>query len=333
VAQAARTLQGVIVNDVAATPAFMPNPLLPDTRSEMAIPMIVGNRVLGVLDVQADRLNAFTDEDVRIHIVLASQVAATLQNVRFYEELQQTAQRLKEVDRLKNEFLANMSHELRTPLNSVLGYAEVLLTGLDGDISEEQREDVQSIYDNGKHLLNLINDVLDLAKIEAGRMALKMEEVDIAELLEQVRKNSLGMVHALQRPLEVVAEIDPDLPVIVADPVRISQVFNNLLSNAIKFSEKGTISIRAYRSDEWLSVKVQDEGIGIRPEDQEKIFERFSQADGSTTRRAEGTGLGLPISYHLVTMHGGSIEVESESGKGSVFTIRLPISEPQQVPA
>jgi signal transduction histidine kinase len=263
--------------------------------------------------------------------VLASQVAATLQNVRFYEELQQTAQRLKEVDRLKNEFLSNMSHELRTPLNSVLGYAEVLMTGLDGELNEEQNVDVQAIYENGNHLLNLINDVLDLAKIEAGRMALKTEEVRIAELLEQVKKNSLGLVHRLKKPLEIVTEVTPDLPIIVADPVRISQIFNNLVSNAVKFSEQGTISVRAYRIDGWLSVDVKDEGIGINPEDKEKIFERFTQADGLTTRRAEGTGLGLPITYHLVAMHGGTISVQSEPGKGSTFTVQLPIT--QQKPA
>jgi signal transduction histidine kinase len=288
--------------------------------------MVVGNRVLGVLDVQADRLNAFTDEDVRIHIVLASQVAITLQNAWYFEETRQTAERLKEVDRLKNEFLSNMSHELRTPLNSITGYAEILLLGVEGDLDEEMRMDVQAIYDNGVHLLNLINDVLDLAKIEAGRIVLKMEAVDIADLIEKVKKNNLGLIHKLQKPLEIVTAVSSSLPTIVADPVRISQVLNNLVSNAVKFSDKGQITIRAFCQNGWLSVEVEDKGIGIASDDKNKIFERFTQLDGSATRRADGTGLGLPITYHLVNLHGGSIHVESELGIGSIFTVQLPVT-------
>jgi PAS domain S-box-containing protein len=327
VARAAREGKVIITNDVREEPGFLPNPLLPETRSEMAVPMLVGDKVLGVFDVQSEIANHFTREDASIYATLAAQVAVALQNARLFTEVTQTAERLKEVDKMKSEFLANMSHELRTPLNSVIGYAEILLTGLDGELDEEKQTDVQAIYDNGKHLLSLINDVLDLAKIEAGRLVLKKEDVDIAELVENAKNNNAGMIHILQKSVEIVTATEANLPKVYVDPVRISQVLNNLVSNAIKFADKGVISIRAYQEQGTLSIEVEDEGIGIAQGDLDKIFERFSQVDGSTTRRVQGTGLGLPISYRLVEMHGGSLLVESEVGKGSIFTIQLPLTQ------
>lgn len=325
VARSARDRKAIIVNDVREEAGFLPNPLLPETRSEMAVPMIVGDTLLGVFDVQSSSVSHFTEEEANIYTTLASQVAVALQNARLYTEINKTAERLREVDKMKSEFLANMSHELRTPLNSLIGYAEILLTGIDGELDEEKQEDVQAIFDNAKHLLSLINDVLDLAKIEAGRLVLKKEDVDITDLIENVKNNSFGLIHTLKKPLETLVTIDTDLPKIFIDPVRISQVLNNLVSNAIKFSDKGVVLIRAFLDNEWLVVEVEDEGVGIAQSDIQRIFERFSQVDGSTTRRVEGTGLGLPISYHLVEMHGGSLRVESEVGKGSKFTIRLPL--------
>ena len=324
---AAEKKHPILVSDVNADPSWLPNALLPETKSEIAVPILMGDRVLGVLDVQHNISGGLNQEDIDLLRSIANQVAVAIQNARYVEEIQRTSQRLKEVDRIKSEFLANMSHELRTPLNSVMGYAEVLLMGIDGELNEEQQEDIQSIYDNGKQLLALINDVLDLSKIEAGRMVLVMEDVSIGDMITEVQKNGIGIIHKHQKELEILTDISPDLPTITADTIRIRQVLNNLISNAIKFSNKGKIFIRAYSAEDHLTIEIEDEGIGINSEDLERIFDRFTQADGSASRRADGTGLGLPITYHLITMHQGSIEAESELGKGSVFTVHLPISQ------
>ncbi len=323
VARAFRTRSGVIENDVRAAPDFLPNPLLPDTAAEMAIPIIAGERVLGVLDVQSARVGRFTEADVAIKTTLARQIAIALENARLFEETQNVAERLREVDRLKSEFLANMSHELRTPLNSILGYTQLLLLDLEGQIDEESYEDLQSIDTNGKHLLSLINDILDLAKIEAGRMQLHKEQIEVGALIEQVQSNNAGLF--LNKNLEFNVEVAEDLPPIWADQIRVTQILNNLISNAAKFTEQGGVTLRAYRSDDNICFSVSDTGIGIAPADLETIFEKFRQVDGSFTRRAEGTGLGLPITRHLVEMHGGRIEVQSELGKGSTFSVYLPI--------
>ncbi len=323
VTRAARERQGVIVNDVRAEADFMPNPLLPDTRSEMAVPMLIGDRVLGVLDVQSIRVGRFTEQDVAIKTTLARQVATALDNARLFAETQQVAERLREVDTLKSEFLANMSHELRTPLNSIIGYAELMLVDMTEELDEETLDDIRVIHQNGKHLLALINDILDLAKIEAGRLTLNMEDVYVDPLLEAVKTNTAGLL--LNKPVEMVIDVQPGLPPIHGDPLRLNQVLNNLVSNAAKFTEQGSITLRALGSDGWVEIDVVDTGIGIAQEDLETIFERFRQADGSFKRRAEGTGLGLSITRHLVEMHGGTLSVQSEVGKGSTFTVRLPL--------
>jgi PAS domain S-box-containing protein len=320
VARAYRTGEGVIANDVQAEPDFLPNPLLPDTAAEMAIPMIVGDQVLGVLDVQSDRVGRFTQNDVLIKTTLARQIGTALENARLFEQT-------REVDRLKSEFLANMSHELRTPLNSIIGYIQLLLMDLEGQIPEESFEDMQSIDTNSKHLLNLINDILDLAKIEAGRLELHMEDVAVDMLLDTVRSNNAGLF--IDSPLEFNVEIAEELPLVKADQIRITQVLNNLISNAYKFTEEGGVTVRAFQKDGHVRIAVKDTGIGIAPEDLDTIFERFRQVDGSFTRRAEGTGLGLPITRYLVEMHGGSLDVVSEVDHGSTFTIALPVSVPE----
>jgi len=325
VAQAARTKQGVIANDVRAAPDYMPNPLLPDTRSELAVPLLAGDRVLGVLDVQSDQLGRFTQEDVTIQSTLAAQIATALENARLFEQVKLTAERLQEVDRLKSEFLASMSHELRTPLNSIIGYSEVILMGIDGAVDSETHEDIQAIYDNGQHLLTLINDILDLAKIEAGRMSLKTEPVDIATLLDEVKTKSVGLLHKNKKPIELIVTAEQDLETIQADRLRLSQVLNNLVSNAIKFTDQGRVSLHAFRENGWMCLKVEDTGCGISEADLGKLFERFRQVDGSDKRRAEGTGLGLAITRSLIELHGGNISVSSKLGQGSIFTVRLPM--------
>jgi len=322
VARAYRSREGVIVNDVREAPDFLPNPHLSDTRAEMAVPMIVSDRVLGVLDVQSDKVGRFTQQDVNIQTTLAGQVATALDNARLFQEAQQVADRLREVDRMKSEFLANMSHELRTPLNSILGYTQLLLLDLEDTLPQESMEDMQSIHLNGQHLLSMINDILDLAKIEAGRLNLNFEALEIGTLLESVQASNSGLF--LDKPIEMVIEMEEDVPAVWADSVRMTQVLNNLVANAVKFTDEGKITIRAYQVDDGVNIEVEDEGIGIDEEDMDKLFERFRQIDGSYTRRAEGTGLGLPITRHLVEMHGGVITVESEVGVGSTFTIHLP---------
>jgi len=195
--------------------------------------------------------------------------------------------------------------------------------GLDSELDPETLEDVQAIYDNGQHLLRIINDVLDLAKIEAGHMELSMEEVDIAPLLDEARTSNAGLL--VNKPVEMTVEVEEDIPAIEADRVRLSQILNNLVSNAAKFTEEGDITLRAFRENGWVCIEVEDTGIGISEDHLEEVFERFRQVDGSSRRRAEGTGLGLAITRHLVQMHGGQLDVSSQVDQGSTFTVRLPI--------
>ena len=218
-----------------------------------------------------------------------------------------------------------MSHELRTPLNSIIGYSEIMLMGINGPLNKENTEDVQAILNSGRHLLNLINDILDLAKIEAGRMALDIDDVSIHALLDDIKVSHSPILH--QKPLRLVFEIQDDIPTIEADSLRLKQILTNLLTNAIKFTDQGSIYLRVRYENGWLFLAVQDEGIGISEEHLSTIFEQFRQVDGSSTRRAEGTGLGLTITNHLVQLHGGMIEVESQLGVGSTFTVRLPVRQ------
>jgi signal transduction histidine kinase len=254
-------------------------------------------------------------------------LATAVQNAVYVEELQRTTNRLREVDRLKSEFLANMSHELRTPLNSIIGYAEIMMMGIDGDMDAETLEDVRAIYENGQHLLAMINDILDLAKIEAGRLTLKFEDnVDLAQILEEAETSNASLF--ANKPVEFRLIIKDELPSIRADRLRLHQVFNNLISNAQKFTSEGYVEVRAYpQGSHWICVTVEDTGIGIEQKDIPEIFERFQQVDGSSTRSVDGTGLGLAITRELTQMHGGRIEVESKVGEGSEFTVWLPIEE------
>jgi PAS domain S-box-containing protein len=503
VATAARTRESVIVNDVTLSPSFMANPVLPDTKSEMAVPMIVGGRVIGVLDVQSDIVNRFTEQDAHIQSTLAAQIATAVQNARFFEQTQfalaqtealytgsdrvvrattmqevlmaivestpvqnfdradllffdepwqdtpvegsvaivqavweregeprspvgteyptssfpmvmdfrpnepfiimdvntdqrmddnlrdlmlnqfemrsviflqlvaggewiglmsaqsaqamvisdedirqmdsladqaanvmqtlrlieqqqETVERLQEVDRLKQQFLANMSHELRTPLNSIIGYSEVLLDGVDGDLTEDAEEDVEAIHDSGKHLLSIINEILDLAKIEAGQMQLDPQDVDLPQFIKDIVHSGQILVKDKDVALEWVEQ--SAVPVIQADPIRVRQVLWNLISNAVKFTEAGGVTVTyGMHSDTEVFVRVQDTGIGMNEEGLATIFQRFSQVDGSSTRRAGGTGLGLTITRQLVRMHGGDVYVESEVGVGSTFWFTLPV--------
>jgi PAS domain S-box-containing protein len=326
VARAARERQGVTVNDVRATPDFLPNPLLPDTRAELAVPLLIGDKLLGVFDVQSDRVGRFTSVDVQIHTTLAAQVAVALQNANLYAEQSATVIRLRELDQLKSAFLANMSHELRTPLNSVLGFAQVILEGLDGPLTDNMESDLKLIEKNGQHLLNLINDILDMAKIEAGRVSLSLEPVNIHELLDEVLESARSLARNKSLYLEMEATADTSV-VIKIDRIRIHQVILNVIGNAIKFTETGGVRVQITKVDAKVQLWFRDTGIGIPADKLESIFEAFSQVDTSSTRKAGGTGLGLPISRRLVELHGGRLWAESTGmGQGgSVFCLELPL--------
>jgi len=332
VARATREKSPIIVNDVRKEADFLANPLLPDTVSEMAIPMIVGDKVLGVFDVQSKDANGFSDEDAQIYSTLASQVAIALQNARLYQEQSATVTQLRELDRLKSSFLANMSHELRTPLNSILGFTEVMLEGLDGPITPNMDNDLKLINKNGQHLLHLINDVLDMAKIESGKMNLIIEKFNLHEIFDEVI--SITSPQAGEKKLTLKVDKESDLNVeINADRTRLRQVMINLVNNALKFTEKGKITIRATREENNVLISVKDTGIGIPPAELEAVFQEFTQVDSSTTRKAGGTGLGLPISRKLIEMHGGKLWAESNGvdGEGSTFFVFMPIENKSAV--
>jgi signal transduction histidine kinase/ActR/RegA family two-component response regulator len=293
------------------------------TRSYIGVPLLFRDQVTGVLSVQSRRASAYTDEDVELLETVATQASIAIENARAYERLAETAEELRESDRFKTQFLANMSHELRTPLNSIIGFSRVMLKGIDGPLSEHQEADLNSIYNSGQHLLALINSILDMSKIEAGKIELTFEEVFLHNILDAV----IGTTRALvkDRPVELRIEVPQDLPSVWADTQRVRQVLLNLMSNASKFTEEGSISLRAKAGAEYVTLSVTDTGIGIDPEAQSRLFIPFQQVDGSTTRRAGGTGLGLAISRSFVEMHGGEIRAESEPGKGSMFAFTLPI--------
>ncbi len=325
VARAARTRDVVVENDVQRVVDFLPHPLLPKTKAEMAVPMIVGNKLVGILDLQAEQVGRFTEEDVKTQRTLATQVAVAVENAKLYAEQVETTEKLRQVDQLKSEFLASMSHELRTPLNSIIGFADVLLEGLDGELNERMEQDVKLIRNSGAHLRELIGDILDMSKIEAGRMELRYEMVDICELANDVVATAMPL--AQEKNLELITQIADDVHFIEADRTRIRQIMWNITGNAIKFTEKGSVTLSMEIENRNLLIGIHDTGIGIRPEDISIVFEQFRQIDGSLNRRAGGTGLGMPITRNLVELHGGKIWVESVLGKGTTFWFTIPLNQ------
>ncbi len=320
----ARTL---VVNNTAIDPIHRPNPSLPETRAEAGIPLKIGSRIIGALDIQATEVNAFHEEDIAVLETLADQIAVAIDNGRSYDLAQKAVAEMRELDRLKSQFLANMSHELRTPLNSIIGFSRVIIKGIDGPVTEQQNQDLSAIYNSGQHLLGLINDILDLSKIDAGKMELALEELNIADTIQSVMSTAVGLVK--DKPVRLKQELDPNLPAVRADPMRIRQVLLNLIANAAKFTEEGTISVVAEKhtdssGQQEVLISVTDSGPGISEEDQKKLFQPFSQVDSSPTRKTGGTGLGLSISHRLVEMHGGQIGVHSSAGKGSTFYFTIP---------
>ncbi len=296
-----------------------------------AVPLIArGETVMGVLVVGRLEEQPPIDEVQREFIQNAAvNIGVALETARLYQEAQETAEKLKEVDQLKNEFLANMSHELRTPLNSIIGFSRVILKGIDGPLTEMQKTDLNAIYQSGQHLLNLINDILDIAKIEAGKMEFTFEPTDLKEIFRGVMSTAVALVK--DKPVELIIDVPDDLPTVMADSRRIRQVVLNLVSNAAKFTDQGFIKIGATYDDYQVIVSVQDTGIGIPPDKIDAVFEQFKQVDSSSTRRYGGTGLGVPLSKKFVEQHGGDMWLTSEVGKGTTFYFSLPINGPQAV--
>jgi len=318
----------LLANDVSVEPLYQPNPLLMDAKSEVAIPLKLGGKILGVIDIQSTQEQAFTANDLSVLQSLADQVAVAINNATLYDDSQELIKTLKEVDQLKSQFLANMSHELRTPLNSIIGFSRVILKGIDGPITEMQNQDLTAIYNSGQHLLGLINDILDLARIEAGKMEITFEEVNISEMVHSVFSTAKGLVK--EKSVQLVEKVPADMPSIRGDTMRVRQVLLNLISNASKFTDQGSITVEALvqqapNGQPEALINVIDTGPGITPEGQEKLFKAFSQVDGSATRKSGGSGLGLSICANLVQLHGGRIGVKSEGGKGSTFWFTIPL--------
>lgn len=286
--------------------------------------LLVQGEPIGQLTVAG--LDRVPPEAAELMSAVAARASLHLETLRLADELRKRAAELQELDRLKSSFLANMSHELRTPLNSILGFADVMLEELDGPLTENMSNDLGLIQKNGKHLLHLINDVLDMAKIESGRMNLIVEKFFLDEIFEEV--TSITSPLASEKNLSLNTEPDSDNSIeVMADRTRLRQVMINLVNNSIKFTEKGKITIRADRQGDAVLIRVKDTGIGIPPEQLETIFQEFVQVDISTTRKVGGTGLGLPISRKLVEMHGGRLWAESTGipGEGSTFYVLMPL--------
>ena len=252
-----------------------------------------------------------------------------IQNARLFSEIGEKGKQLEIASQHKSQFLANMSHELRTPLNAILGYTELILDNIYGDTPDKMRGVLERIASNGKHLLGLINDVLDLSKIEAGQFTLSLTDYSIKNVVQSV----FSVVESLAtaKKLALKTEVPPGLPSAHGDERRLTQVLLNLVGNAIKFTDKGEVAIRASVSDGSYTLSVRDTGPGIAETDQNKIFEEFQQADSSATKKKGGTGLGLSISKRIVEMHGGRIWVESTVGYGSTFSFAVPLNVEQQV--
>jgi signal transduction histidine kinase len=319
----------VHVPDADADPDYTFDTAGTRIRSMLGVPMLREGVPIGVLALARSEMRPFTDKQIDLVSTFADQAAIAIENVRLFEEVQaRTSELAKTVEDLeiasqhKSQFVANMSHELRTPLAAILGYSELMQEGFYEPLGQKSLDALTRIRANGKHLLGLINTVLDIAKIESGQFTLNMAEYAIESVVETVRSATESL--AQNKKLALTTQVAKSLPVGLGDEQRLTQVLLNLVGNAIKFTDTGEVCVTARAVNDCFNVSVTDTGPGIPLEHQARIFEHFHQVDSSNTKAKGGTGLGLAIAKQIVEMHGGRIWVESTLGKGSTFQIELP---------
>ena len=298
---------------------------LEEIKASLIVPLKIENKLTGILLV-GEKLSGdiFDDQELEVLSVLANQVAISLENARLYEELASSNAQLMQASRLKSQFLASMSHELRTPLNSIIGFSKVLLNRLDGDLTERQEVYIRSVHNSGTHLLQLINGILDFSRIEAGKLEMMPEDLDLHDLIDECVESSLPLARGKQ--LKIEKDVPLEMPRLTADRTKVKQILLNLLSNAIKFTQQGRVVVGVVAEPEAVRISVADTGIGIRDEDLTRLFEPFQQLDNPVARSAGGTGLGLAISKKFVELHGGRIWAESRENQGSTFHFTLPLN-------
>jgi signal transduction histidine kinase len=292
-------------------------------RTVVVTPLYREGQPFGTILLRREEVRPFTDREVALLRTFGDQAAIALENLRLFREIQDKSRQLEVANQHKSEFLANMSHELRTPLNAIIGFSEVLLERLFGELNEKQDDYLKDIHSSGRHLLSLINDILDLSKVEAGRMELDLATFDLPSAIS----NAMTLIRerAQRHDITLAVETDPQLGDAVADERKFKQILLNLLTNAVKFTpDGGRIDVRAHRDGDSILVSVQDTGIGIADDDQKAVFEEFRQVGRQYTNKHEGTGLGLALTRKFVELHGGRIWLESEPGKGSTFTFIIP---------
>jgi signal transduction histidine kinase/HAMP domain-containing protein len=317
----------VRIEDVQLDPGYVKFDTADSPRRLLGVPLIRDGKAIGCINVAWRDPGQVQPKFIRLLEIFADQAVIAVENVRLFNEIQEKSRQLEIANKHKSEFLANMSHELRTPLNAIIGFSDVMISGMAGPLADKQKEFIGDIRDSGRHLLALINDILDLSKIEAGRMELELARFD----LQAAIANAMTLVRgrAERHGIRLESDIGPGVEHFDGDERKFKQIVLNLLTNAVKFTpEGGTVTLGAQRANGAYVFSVRDTGVGIAPEDHLRIFEEFRQVGSDGDRKAEGTGLGLALTRRLVELHGGSIGLESAPGEGSTFTFTLPIGQP-----